>query len=45
MNKPLRHDCDIHGGGVILAVKDGHTMTEVTLPDNPAEIIWGEVAL
>ena len=29
----------------MIAVKDCYTLTEIKLPDNPAEIIWGEVAL
>ena len=29
----------------MIAVKDGFTLTEVKLPDTPAEIIWGEVSL
>ena len=29
----------------MIAVKDCYTLTEIKLPDNPAEIIWGKVAL
>ena len=44
-NTPLRCDRNIDGGGVLLAVRDGYTLIEIKLPENPAEIVWGEVQL
>ena len=29
----------------MIAVKDCYTLSEIKLPESPAEIIWGEVAL
>ena len=31
--------------GVLLAVKDKYILTEISLPENPAETVWGEVKL
>ena len=42
---PLRKDRDKWGGGVLIAVKDCYTITALNLPENDAEIVWGEVLL
>ena len=44
-NRPLRHDRNSNGGGVLIAVKDCYTMTEINLTATPADIIWEEVQL
>ena len=40
-NKPLRCDVKDEGRGVLLAVKNEYTLTSISLPENPAEIVWG----
>ena len=42
---PLQKDRDKRGGGVLIAVKDCYTITALNLPENDAEIVWGEVPL
>ena len=42
---PLRKDWGKRGGGVLIAVKDCYTITALNLPENDAEIVWGEVLL
>ena len=42
---PIRKDRDGRGGGVLIALKDCYTISEVELPDLSAEIVWGEVNL
>ena len=44
-SKPIRCDRNSNGGGVLIAVRDGLTLSEIQLPETPAEIIWGEVTL
>ena len=38
-NKPLRCDIKGEGRGVLLAVKDSYTLTSISLPENPADIV------
>ena len=42
---PWRKDRYKWGGGVLITVKDCYTITALNLPENDAEIIWGEVFL
>ena len=37
---PLRKDRNRHGGGVLLAIRDGYSAASVDMPDSPAEIVW-----
>ena len=43
--KVYRKDRNRRGGGVLIAIKDCYTVTEIHQPDSNCEIIWSEVQL